>query len=101
MLPGMGQFRACRVEVRDAEGNLHGAGVNAESLYEAAALGLKLLRDAQWSSSIPSAATLVVTVTSPVVRHSVSVRGVERWLNEPARSPEEKLRKARIGRSSE
>ena len=40
--------KTCTVTVTDANGSRHSVQVLAESLYEAAALGLKLPRDADW-----------------------------------------------------
>ena len=90
----MPNLRTCRVDLRDAEGITHTVEVTAESLYEAAALVLRELRNEPWVASLAPNATVDITVAAPAVQHTLAVRTVERWLREPARSPEEKLRKA-------
>jgi len=45
--------RSCRVTVTDLEGISHSVEVTASTLYEAVALGLAALRDAEWVAGIP------------------------------------------------
>lgn len=82
--------------LRDVDGVAHTVEVSADSLFEAAALALRELRREPWVAALPASAALDITVTPPAVQHSLPVRAVERWLRQPARSPEEKLRKARL-----
>jgi hypothetical protein len=84
------------VTLTDVEGISHTVEVSAESLYEAAALALRELRQEPWVAALPPHARFDISVTAPAIHHTVALRAVEQWLREPARSPEEKLRKARL-----
>jgi hypothetical protein len=65
--------RPCLVTVTDGRGIRHAVEVQANSLYEAAALGLQALKSAEWVEEIGSAISLEVEIHEPVVRHTVTV----------------------------
>lgn len=44
--------KSCRVSLTDLDGVKHQVEVEAESLYEAAALGLKALKNGSWVADI-------------------------------------------------
>jgi hypothetical protein len=70
--------------------------VQAESVFEAAALGLAALKHDGWVDGPGRAATLEVAVPGPVVRHSVSIQRVVRWLDGVATSPSERLKREKL-----
>jgi hypothetical protein len=81
----------------DANGVEHGVEVMAESLYEAAAMGLALLKKDGWAGGNPGPLTrLRVEVREPAVEHSLTVQQLRRWADRTAVSPAERLRKERL-----
>jgi hypothetical protein len=88
--------RVCTVSVTDAAGVRHAVEVSAESLLEAAALGLAAMKHAEWVEGDGPGATLEVCVTPPVVRHSVSVQRVMRWLDGVTASPKDRVKKEKL-----
>jgi hypothetical protein len=88
--------KTCTVAVTDPRGSRHSVEVLAESLFEAAALGLKLLRDDGWVDAPGPATRLEVQVKAPAVKHEVSVQQIQRWLEGSSISPNEMVRKAKL-----
>jgi hypothetical protein len=88
--------RSCSVSFTDHRGSRHTVEVTAESLYEAAALGLRQLRACEWLEPIGPAARLEVTVKTVPTRHEVTVAGVQRWCESTAVTPDERIRKGRV-----
>jgi hypothetical protein len=70
--------------------------VQAESLYEAAALGLGLLKRDGWIEGLGPATKLEIAVRQPAANHVVSVQQLERWLDSVTASPADVLRKAKL-----
>jgi hypothetical protein len=66
----------------------------AETLFEAAGLGLSLLRTADWTDAIALGTPLEVKVKSPETVHSVTLAQLQRWC-EGAGTPDEIIRKRR------
>jgi hypothetical protein len=87
-------IRTCRVSFTDSEGLRHSVNVQAETLYEAAALAVRAFLD----HDCPPApmCTLDVEARSPAVTHTVSVRKVRDWLESSAKSPRDRLLKERL-----
>jgi hypothetical protein len=88
--------RLCSVSLTDLSGVRHTVEVSAESLLEAAALGLAALKGDDWTDGPGRAATLEITVVEPIVKHSVPVARVIRWLDGATTSPNEKVRKEKL-----
>ena len=88
--------KTCTVAVTDARGSRHSVDVLAESLFEAAALGLKLLCDDGWMDQPGPATRLEVQVKAPTVKHEVTVLQVQRWLEGASISPNEMVKKAKL-----
>jgi hypothetical protein len=88
--------KTCTVSVTDASGSRHSVEVLAESLYEAAALGLKLLRDAEWVETLGPMTRLQLQVRAPTVMHEVTIQQLQRGLDGAPISPQEALRKASL-----
>ena len=89
----MGQLRSCVVSYQDNQGIRHSAEVTAETLYEAAVLGLKALDvNQRFTHNI----TIDVRVKNPETTHSVSGAVLEAWLARPAKSATEQALKSRL-----
>jgi hypothetical protein len=88
--------RACVVSFSDSSGIQHRVEVTAETLYEAAALGLRVLREHGWTSPIGPATRLDVRVSQPAVTHQVTVLQLQRWSESTAVTPDERVRKDRV-----
>jgi hypothetical protein len=78
----------------DHEGVRHSVPVEAESLFEAAVLALARFRGAD--VVVGPAADIDVSVSEPVVTHSISLARVREWLSSTGRSPKEQATKARL-----
>lgn len=94
----MGTARTCRVSIVEPDGCRHTIEVNASSLYEAAALGLRTFRQYPWGVAalrVPRARVEVV-VYGPTEMHDITVVQVERWLHAPPKNPKEKVLKDRL-----
>jgi len=89
-------LKTCNVTITDAAGVRHTAEVTAESLFEAAAMGLAALKKDGWTGTIGPAARLEVEVREAVVRHTLTVPQIERWLQGATTSPNERVRKDRL-----
>ncbi len=88
--------RLCRVTLVDPAGVRHAVEVSAESVFEAAALGLAAMKRENWIPAPGRATRLEVSVLEPIVRHTVSVERVLRWLDGVTTSPSELLKKERL-----
>ena len=66
--------RSCRVSVTDIDGIEHTTCVNADTLFEAVAQGLKVIRESVWAGEIPEGInTVTVRAAPPEVEHRVRV----------------------------
>jgi hypothetical protein len=88
--------RACSVSFTDSLGIRHSVEVTADSLFEAAVLGLKILRSSDLKEGPGRATVLEIDVRNPGVRHYVSLLHVSKWLNGPATSPRESMKKVHL-----
>ncbi len=88
--------RLCTVALTDPSGVRHTVEVSAESVFEAAALGLAAMKREAWVDGPGRAAKLQVTVVGPVVRHEVAVERVLAWLDGVTTSPTDLLKKQRL-----
>jgi hypothetical protein len=88
--------RACSVSLTDAEGVRHTVEVIAESLFEAAAVGLAEMKQAGWVGRPAKATKLEIAVVPPVARHSITVEHVERWLDGVTTSPRDRIKKDKL-----
>jgi hypothetical protein len=89
--------RSCRVSLEDPNGVEHAVEVLAESLFEAAALGLALLKKDAWIGQDPGPLTRVrVEVREPAVEHSLTVQQLKRWAERTPTSPAERIKKDRL-----
>ena len=70
--------------------------MTAESLYEAAILGVALLRKDGWSDQIAPGTQIEIEVREPATTHCVSLAQLRRWVDGIAVSPDETLKKRRL-----
>src|SRR6188474_1532039 len=89
-------LRLCTVSFKSATGISHSVDVEAETLYEAAALGLARLKKDGWIEGLGPATRLEIQVRDPGSHHILSVQQVERWINSVNASPGETLKKAKL-----
>jgi hypothetical protein len=89
--------RSCRVSVTDIDGIEHSACVNADTLFEAVARGLKAIRDSVWAGEIPEGInTVTVCAAQPQVEHRVKVTEFKSWLNRSGGSPAESVHRQKV-----
>ena len=88
--------KACTVSFADVRGVRHSVEVEAESLYEAAVLGVRRFRNDPWSEPIGPATVLDIEVREPSTKHAISLQQVERWLGGATSNPNEAMKKAKL-----
>src|SRR5262249_37451835 len=90
-------FRTGTVSFVGPSGVRHSVGVTAESVYEAAALGVSALNSG-WADAIAPGTELEIQVREPATSHRLTARQIQRWCDGTAVSPDETLRKRRLKR---
>lgn len=88
--------RLCSVTLTDPAGVRHTVEVSADLLFEAAALRPAAMRREAWVDGPARGASLEVAVLEPVVKHTVTVQQVERWLDGVTTSPGERLKREKL-----
>jgi hypothetical protein len=88
--------RRCVVSVGDPQRVTHSVEVTADTLFEAAAQGVKLLREDGWVEPVGPSTRLVVMVSPPAVRHEVTFLQLKTWSDSTAITPDERVRKNRV-----
>jgi len=88
--------RTCSVSFTDIKGIRHTVDVDADSLYEAAILGIRRLNDDPWIEKIGPATVLDIEAREPAAKHSLSLQQVERWLSGATANPNEASKKAKL-----
>ena len=88
----MPEIRSCRVSYQDQEGIRHSVEVTAETLYEAAVLGMKALQVGRNAPTL----TIDVTVKAPETTHTIRTAALSEWLSRTGRSPREQALKTRL-----
>ena len=90
----MAELRLCRVSYQDSDGIRHSVEVTAETLYEAAVLGMTTLRAAGWMDA-PNL-MIEVAVKAPETTHSIKSSVLAAWLSRSGKSPREQALKSRL-----
>jgi hypothetical protein len=72
-------LRTCTVSFTGPSGIRHSVEVTAESIYEAAALGVSALKSDGWADAIAPGTELDVQVREPATSHRLTVRQIHRW----------------------
>jgi hypothetical protein len=88
--------RTCIVSFTDVRGITHSVEVMADSLFEAAVRGIKILRAGDWNDPPSEATTLQIEVRNPSIKHVVTLQQIARWLNGASGSPAESMRKVNL-----
>jgi hypothetical protein len=88
--------KACIVSLTDPGGMKHSVEVQADSLYEAAARGLRMLRNDGWTPHTHGSARIEIEVREPGVTHSIPISRLEAWLHSYAIQPKDFLRKQQL-----
>ena len=88
--------RACIVSFTGPTGVRHSVEVMAETLFEAAGLGLAALRQSEWADGIALGTPIDVRVKSPETTHSVTLMQLQRWCDGVAVSPDEVIKRQRV-----
>jgi hypothetical protein len=89
-------LRTCTVSFTGPSGVRHSVVVTAESIYEAAALGVSALKNSGWADAIAPGTELDVQVREPATCHRLTVHQIRRWCDGVAVSPDETLKKRRL-----
>jgi hypothetical protein len=89
-------LRTCTVSFTGPSGIRHSVDVTAESIYEAAALGVWALKKSGWADGVALGTELEVQVREPATSHRISVQQIHRWCDAVAISPNDTLRKRRL-----
>jgi hypothetical protein len=83
----------CVVSYLDASGIRHTVELEAESLYEAAALAVRAFREHDCE---PGALSKLEVEIRSSVTHTLTVQRLQTWLNGGAKSPKEAVMKERL-----
>jgi hypothetical protein len=89
-------LRVCLVSFKSPTGITHGVEVEAETLYEAAGLGLARLKKDGWIEGLGPGSRLDIQVREPSTVHSLTVVQLHRWIDGGAKGPADVLRRARV-----
>ena len=94
---GLVPLKTCIVSFTDLEGSRHSVAVVADSLFEAAALALKAMAQAEFIEPNPgSGSRFEIQVRPPVGTHTVTVGQVRRWIESGSSDPRVAIKKARL-----
>ena len=88
--------KTCRVSFKDADGIVHAVEVRADSMYEAACLGLKALKHSDWIERIGPGTRITVQVHEPPVEHFLMYAQLTRWLEGATANPADMLKKKQL-----
>ena len=91
-------LRVCTVSFKSPTGITHGVEVEAETLYEAAGLGLARLKKDGWIEGLGPGSRLEIQVREPATIHSLTVQQLHRWIDGGVKSPADELRRTRVKR---
>lgn len=83
----------CLVSYLDLDGIRHSVEVEANSLYEAACLAIKVFREHDYEPKPLS--KLEITIPNPVT-HEVTYKKVKEWLRRKPKNPKEMIEKERL-----
>ena len=84
--------RTCTVSFSGPSGIRHSVDVTAESVYEAAALGVSALKKSGWADTVALGTELEIQVRDPRTCHRITVHQIHRWCDGIATSPDETLK---------
>src|ERR671936_2156196 len=85
-------LRTCTVSFTGPSGVRHSVEVTAESIYEAAALGVSALKSDGWADAIAPGTELEIQVREPATCYRITVHQIRRWCDGIAVSPDDTLK---------
>jgi hypothetical protein len=88
--------RSCIVSFTGPSGVRRSVEVTAESLYEAAAVGLSLLRRDDWGEATAPGTQLEVHIAQPALTYGLSVAQLRRWCDGIAGLLDNQIRQTNI-----
>lgn len=83
----------CFVSYLDTDGIRHSVEVDASSLYEAVALGMKAFKDHELE---PAGLTQLEVEIRTSIFHTLTVKQFKAWLARPGKSPKDIIEKDRL-----
>ena len=83
----------CTVSYTDSDGIKHTVEIQADSLYEAAVLAIKVFK--QHDLEPGPGTKLQVAIPNPVT-HEITYKQIKDWLKRPPRNPRDVLEKERL-----
>ena len=86
----------CVVKIVDDHGVEHSVRVRAESVYEAAIIGLAKLEKVGWESDGKAIGWAVVEIHEEPTVHKVHVGKMLSWVKSPGRVPRDEIRKQKL-----
>ena len=89
-------LRTCTVTFTGPTGVRHSVDVTAESVYEAAALGLSALKNDGWVDVVAPGSEIEIRVREPAICHRITMQQILRWCDGVTVNPDETLRKRRL-----
>jgi hypothetical protein len=89
-------LRVCTVGFKSPTGISHSVEVEAETLYEAAGLGLARLKKDGWIEGLGPETKLEIVVRAPAAHHTLTVTQLQKWVNSVNTGAGETLKKAKI-----
>jgi hypothetical protein len=89
-------LRTCTVSFTGTSGVRHSVEVTAESIYEAAALGVSALKNSGWVDAIAPGTELEIEVREPATCPRLTVQQIRRWCEGVAVNPDETLKRRRL-----
>jgi hypothetical protein len=92
--PGVANIQ--RISYTDLDGVRHSVEVTADSLYEAAVLGLRALKRSAWIESVGPSTRLEIQVIEPAAVHVLLVSQLTRWLDGGAPNPADLVKKKKL-----
>jgi len=95
----MSDVRVCVVKLNDAHGVEHRVKVRAESVYEAALLGLSRLERVGWESDGSQIGHVMVEVWEEPTRHYVDVKKLLSWLKAPGKVSAARTTKGQVAQA--
>jgi hypothetical protein len=80
------EMRICRVSFTTTPGIRHSAGIQADSLYEAAVEGIKAISQ-RWGEQPGPLTPIAVEVKAPTITHELTLKQIQQWLESGCNSP--------------
>jgi len=87
---------SCIVKIVDDHGVEHSVQVRAESVYEAAILGMSKLKRHGWESDGSTIGCITVEIHEEPTIHRIQLGKMLGWINSSGRTPRDEIRKQKL-----